>query len=55
MMPLGCGTQFGSFMNGLRATYDVPGLNLGLIVQTAADQGVAGLLLLPTAGGALLY
>jgi hypothetical protein len=44
-----------SFMRGLRASYDLPGLDLPLVVRTVSDQGAVGLLLVPSIGGALLY
>ena len=44
-----------SLMNGFRASYAVPNLSMDLILETAADQGVWGYLLMPAAGGALLF
>jgi hypothetical protein len=44
-----------SLMTGLRATYAMPGLTMALVLQTAADQGPAGLLLVPPLGAAVLF
>jgi hypothetical protein len=44
-----------SLAMGLRASYAVPGVTLGTVFQTAADQGPAGLLLIPPLGAAVLF
>lgn len=44
-----------SFSSGFRASYAVPGLTMDQVFLTAAEQGVAGYLLAPTLGGAILY
>jgi hypothetical protein len=44
-----------SFMIGFRATYALPHGTLDTILESAADQGLAGYLLVPPAGCALLY
>lgn len=44
-----------SLMGGFRASYAIPGLTMDLVLQTAADHGIAGYLLAPPVGGALLY
>lgn len=44
-----------SLMTGLRATYSVPGLTLAMVLQTASEQGPAGVLLIPPLGAAVLY
>jgi hypothetical protein len=44
-----------SLTMGLRASYAVPGVTLGTVFQTAADQGPAGVLLIPPLGAAVLF
>lgn len=44
-----------SLMGGFRASYAVPGLTMDLVLQTASDHGIAGYLLAPPIGGAVLY
>lgn len=44
-----------ALMSGFRASYALPNMSMDLIMQTAADQGVWGYLIVPAAGGALLY
>jgi hypothetical protein len=44
-----------SLMGGFRATYAMPKLTMNLVLETAADQGALGYLLLPVVGGGLLY
>lgn len=44
-----------AFMTGFRATYAIPGMTLGNVLQTAADHGPAGILLVPPLGAAVLF
>jgi hypothetical protein len=44
-----------SLMTGFRAAYAIPQVTMESVLETAADQGLAGYLLAPSVGGALLY
>ncbi len=44
-----------SLLSGFRASYALPSISMDQILETAADQGIWGYLLIPAAGGALLF